>query len=131
MVCLSIRVSISVLFISVLQVSGYGSLASLDTRFIPRYFIIFVAELREIVALICLPGLSLLACKYARGFCVSFVRAPHCAYCRAPGGFCSRRRTSACSGVPSAVTRAGFLSSADSFYFSSLIAMAGTPIHVG
>ena len=62
MVCLSIYVSSSVLFISILHFSGYGSLASLDTRFIPRYFIIFVAVLNGVVSLISLSDLSLLVC---------------------------------------------------------------------
>ena len=73
MVCLSIRVSSSVLSISVLQVSGYGSLASLDTRLIPRHFIIFVAGLNGTVSLISLSDLSLLVCRYARDFCVSLL----------------------------------------------------------
>ena len=55
-------------FISVLQFSEYRSFTSLG-RFIPRYFILFVAMVNGIVSLISLADLSLLVYRNARDFC--------------------------------------------------------------
>ena len=51
-------------FISVLQFSVYRSFVSLG-RFIPKYFILFIAMVNEIVSLISLSVFSLLAYRNA------------------------------------------------------------------
>ena len=55
-------------FTSVLQFSEYRSF-TFSRRFIPRYFILFVAVLNGIVSLISLSDLLLLVYRGARGFC--------------------------------------------------------------
>ena len=57
-------------FISVLYFSDYKSLTSLG-RFIPRYFILFVAMVNESVSLISLSDFLLLVYRNARYFCRS------------------------------------------------------------
>ena len=56
-------------FLNVVQFSVYRSFASLG-RFIPRYFILCVAIVNEIVSLISFSDLSLLEYQKARNFCV-------------------------------------------------------------
>ena len=56
-------------FIRVLQFSMYRSFVSLG-RYIPKYFILFVAMVNGIVSLISLSVFSLLVCRNARNFCV-------------------------------------------------------------
>ena len=56
-------------FTSVLSFSIYRSFVSLG-RFIPKYFILFVAVVNGIVSLISLSVFSLLVYKNARYFCV-------------------------------------------------------------
>ena len=56
-------------FISVLSFSIYRSFDSLG-KFIPKYFILFVAMVDGIVPLISLSVFSLLVYRNARGFCV-------------------------------------------------------------
>ena len=56
-------------FISVLQFSVYRSFVSLG-KFIPRYFIIFVAVVNRIDSLISLSDFSLLVYRNASEFCV-------------------------------------------------------------
>ena len=55
--------------ICVLQFSPYRSYVSLN-RFIPRYFILFVAMMNGIVSLISFSIFSLLVRRNARDFCV-------------------------------------------------------------
>ena len=54
---------------SVLEFSIYRSFVSLG-RFIPRYFILFIATVDEIVSSISLSVFSLLVYRNARDFCV-------------------------------------------------------------
>ena len=61
--------SFFIYFISVLWFSAYSSFISLG-RFIPRYFILFVIMVNEIVYLISLSDFSLLVYRNARDFCV-------------------------------------------------------------
>jgi len=56
-------------FISVSQFSIYRSFVSLG-RFIPKYFILFIAMVNRIVSLISLSVFSLLVYRNARDFCV-------------------------------------------------------------
>ena len=63
--CMSSLIS----FISVLQFSVYTSFVFLD-RFIPRYFILFVAMVNGIDSLISLSDFSLLVYWNGDGFCV-------------------------------------------------------------
>ena len=56
-------------FISILWFSEYRSFAILG-RFIPKYFILFIAMVNGIISLISLSVFSLLLCKDARDFCV-------------------------------------------------------------
>ena len=56
-------------FISVLQFLVYSSFVSFG-RFIPRYFILFVAVENGIDALVSLPDLPLLVYKNASDFCI-------------------------------------------------------------
>jgi len=56
-------------FISVLWFSVYSSFVSLG-KFIPIYFILFVAMVNEIDSLISLSDFSFLACRNASDFCV-------------------------------------------------------------
>ena len=65
----SIYVSSLISFTSVLQFSIYRSLVSLG-RYIPKYFILFIAMVNGIVALISLSVFSLLVYRNARDFCV-------------------------------------------------------------
>ena len=62
-------VSSLISFISVLWFSIYRSFVSLD-RFIPKYFILFIAMVNGIVSLISLSVFSLLVYRNARDFCV-------------------------------------------------------------
>ena len=68
-ISLYLFVSSLISFISVLYFSEYRSFTSLG-RFIPRYFILFVAVVNGIVSLISLSDLSLLVYRNARDFCV-------------------------------------------------------------
>ena len=69
----SLRMFISLMsFLNVFQFSVYRSFASLG-RFIPRYFILFVAIVNDIVSLISLSDLSLLVYQNARNICFNFV----------------------------------------------------------
>ena len=61
-------VSSLISFISVLQFSAYRSFVSLR-RFIPRYFILFIAMVNGIVSLISLSDLSFLVYRNASDFC--------------------------------------------------------------
>ena len=70
-ICLHIFVSL-ISFISVLQFSICRSSDSLG-RFIPKYFILFVAMVNGIVSLISLSVFSLEVCGNARDFCVLFL----------------------------------------------------------
>ena len=56
-------------FISVLQFSLYSSFVSLG-RFIPRYFILFVAVINGVDSLISLSDFLLLGYMYASDFCI-------------------------------------------------------------
>ena len=56
-------------FLSVLWFSAYRSCVSLG-RFIPKYFVLFVAMVSGIVSLISLSDFSLLVYRNARDFCV-------------------------------------------------------------
>ena len=67
-ISLHLFVSSLISFISVLQFSAYGSFASLG-RFIPRYFIIFVAIIIGSVSLISFSDFSSLEYRNAREFC--------------------------------------------------------------
>ena len=69
MISLQLLVLSLISFISVLQFSAYMFFVSLD-RFIPRYFILFVAMVNGIISLISLSVFSLLMCKNERNFCV-------------------------------------------------------------
>ena len=62
-------VSSLISFTSVLQFSIYRSLVSLG-RYIPKYFILFIAMVNGIVSLISLSVFSLLVYRNARGFCL-------------------------------------------------------------
>ena len=66
---LDLFVSSLISFISVLYSSIYRPFVSLG-RFIPKYFIPFVAIVNGIVSLIALSGFSLLVYRNARDFCV-------------------------------------------------------------
>ena len=66
---LHLFVSSLISFISVLQFSIYRSFVCLG-RFIPKYFILFVAMVNGIVSLISLSVFSLLVYRHARDFCV-------------------------------------------------------------
>ena len=67
-ISLHLFVSCLISFISVLQFSVYKSSVS-SGRFIPRYFILFVAVVNESVSLISLSDFSLLVYRNARDFC--------------------------------------------------------------
>ena len=67
-ISLHLFVSSLISFISVLQFSTYRSFVSLG-RFIPRYFILFVAMVNGSVFLISLSDLSSFVYRNARGFC--------------------------------------------------------------
>ena len=66
---LHLFVSSLIYSISVLQFSIYRSFVSLG-RFIPKYFILFIAMVNGIVSLISLYVFSLLVYRNARDFCV-------------------------------------------------------------
>ena len=68
-ICLHLFVSSLISFISVLLFSEYRSFASLG-RFIPKYFILFVAMVKGIVVFISLSELLLLVYMNSRDFCV-------------------------------------------------------------
>ena len=68
-ISLHLLMSSFISFISVLWFSEYRSFTSL-VRFIPRYFILFVAMMNGIVSLISLSDLSLLVYRNATDFCV-------------------------------------------------------------
>ena len=61
-------VSSLISFISVLYFSAYRSFVSLG-RFIPRYFVLFLAVVNGSVSLISLSDFSSLVYRNARGFC--------------------------------------------------------------
>ena len=67
-ITLHLFVSSLITFISVLQCSAYRSFVSLG-RFIPRYFILFVAVVNGSVSLIPLSDFSSLVYRNARDFC--------------------------------------------------------------
>ena len=66
---LHLLVSSLISFTSVLQFSIYRSLVSLG-RYIPKYFILFIAMVNGIVSLNYLSVFSLSVCRNARDFCV-------------------------------------------------------------
>ena len=68
-ILLYLFVSSFISFTSVLQFSIYRSFVSLG-KFIPKYFILFVAVVNGIVSLISLSDFSLLLYTNARDFCV-------------------------------------------------------------
>ena len=67
-ISLHLFVSSLISFISVLQFSAYRSFVSLG-RFIPRYYILFVAVVNGSVSLISLSDFSSLVYRNARDFC--------------------------------------------------------------
>ena len=72
-ISLHLFVSSLISFISVLWFSEYRVFTSLG-RFIPRYFILFVAMVNVIVSLISLSDISLLVYRNAADFCyINFV----------------------------------------------------------
>ena len=66
---LRLLVSSLISFISVLEFSIYRSLVSLG-RYIPKYFILFIAMVNGIVSLISFSTFSLLVDRNARDYCV-------------------------------------------------------------
>ena len=66
---LHLLVSSLISFTSALQFSIYRSFVSLG-RYIPKYFILFVAMVNKIISLISLSVFSLLVYRNARDFCV-------------------------------------------------------------
>ena len=65
-------ISSSNFLVESLEFSIYRSFVS-PGRFIPKYFILFVAMVNEIVSLISLTIFSLLVYRNARDFCVNFI----------------------------------------------------------
>ena len=68
-ISLHLSVSSLISFVNVLQFSINRSFVSLG-RYIPKYFLLFVAMVNGIVSLISLSVFSLLVCRNARDFCV-------------------------------------------------------------
>ena len=68
-ISLQLFISSLISFISVLKFSAYRSFVSLG-RFIPRYFILFVAIVNGMVSLVSLSDFSSLVYRNARDFCI-------------------------------------------------------------
>ena len=115
-------------FISFFQLSAYKSFVFLG-RFIPRYFILFVAKVNGIVSLISLSYLSLLVYRNARDFCIfNFVSCDFTKFIDQLSQFSGDifRIFFVWYHVICKQWQFDCFSNSDPFYFSSIIAVVGT-----
>ena len=108
--------------------SAYKSFVSLG-RFIPRYFILFVAKVNGIVSLISLSYLSLLVYRNARDFCIfNFVSCDFTKFIDQLSQFSGDifRIVFVRYHVICKQWQFYYFSNSDPFYFSSMIAVVGT-----